>query len=115
MDCMKLRGGKVPSWSRRGGRASARSRWSQRSRPKARTDLNKERYADFYKEATRLWDHPTALKRGHPSCSRRGIRRFKNDTSKYETAGHPHGVCFPAMWEFVIWTGVPGAGGVAAL
>src|SRR4051812_38725062 len=43
----------------------------------------KERYAHFYKEATRLWDHPTALKRGHPSCSRRGLRCFKNDTSVY--------------------------------
>src|SRR3954470_21275695 len=102
MDCMKLRGGKVPSWSRRGGRASARSRWSQRSRPKARTDLNKERYADFYKEATRLWDHPTALKRGHPSCSRRGIRCFKNDNLRKHTESG-----FPAMWEFVMWTGVP--------
>src|SRR4051812_31791807 len=56
----------------------------------------KERYAHFYKEATRLWDHPTALKRGHPSCSRRGFR-----------SGNPYRLCFPAMWEFLIWTGVP--------
>src|SRR3954470_17188707 len=104
MDCMKLRGGKVPSWSRRGGRASARSRWSQRSRPKARTDLNKERYAQVYKEATRLWDHPTALKRGHPSCSRRGIRCFKNDIfairkpreTQTESAFHGATLCRPS-------------------
>src|SRR3954467_15887724 len=75
---------------------------------------------------------PTALKRGHPSCSRRGLCRpealsnpsqvssqfvldssasqegiscLKNDTFVLRNPGNPHTVCSP-MWEFVIWTRV---------